>query len=553
MHLSPLHLYIYTHTLIQTFIRLASTILLHHHYQLLVFSSVVNIKVKKEKNKLEFMGSLDSNMAESVQFKPLDAQEFRKQAHQMVDFIADYYQNIESYPVLTQVEPGFLRSALPDSAPHRPESFETILKDVQEKIIPGITHWLSPNFFAFFPATVSTAGFLGEMLCACFNSVGFNWLASPASTELEIVVMDWLATMLKLPKTFMFSGTGGGVIQNTTSDSILVTLIAARDRALDAVGAENMHKLVVYGSDQTHSTFAKVCKLAGVSPANIRALPTSIDANFSLSPQLLRRAVEADVEAGLVPLFLCATVGTTSTTAVDNVEPLAEVANEYGIWIHVDAAYAGSACICPEFRHYLNGIERVDSFSFSPHKWLLSYLDCCCLWVKQPGLLVKALSTDPEYLKNKPSESNSVVDFKDWQVGTGRRFKSLRLWMVLRSYGVLNLQSHIRSDIRLAKMFEGFVKSDPRFEIVVPRHFALVCFRLNPYPQTRSADAEMLNRKLLDWVNSTGRVYLTHTIVGGLYMLRFAVGASLTDERHVVAAWELIMEGADRLLKGSTF
>lgn len=553
MHLSPLHLYIYTHTLIQTFIRLASTILLHHHYQLLVFSSVVNIKVKKEKNKLEFMGSLDSNMAESVQFKPLDAQEFRKQAHQMVDFIADYYQNIESYPVLTQVEPGFLRSALPDSAPHRPESFETILKDVQEKIIPGITHWLSPNFFAFFPATVSTAGFLGEMLCACFNSVGFNWLASPASTELEIVVMDWLATMLKLPKTFMFSGTGGGVIQNTTSDSILVTLIAARDRALDAVGAENMHKLVVYGSDQTHSTFAKVCKLAGVSPANIRALPTSIDANFSLSPQLLRRAVEADVEAGLVPLFLCATVGTTSTTAVDNVEPLAEVANEYGIWIHVDAAYAGSACICPEFRHYLNGIERVDSFSFSPHKWLLSYLDCCCLWVKQPGLLVKALSTDPEYLKNKPSESNSVVDFKDWQVGTGRRFKSLRLWMVLRSYGVLNLQSHIRSDIRLAKMFEGFVKSDPRFEIVVPRHFALVCFRLNPYPQSRSADTEMLNRKLLDWVNSTGRVYLTHTIVGGLYMLRFAVGASLTDERHVVAAWELIMEGADRLLKGSTF
>lgn len=499
------------------------------------------------------MGSLDSNMAESVQFKPLDAQEFRKQAHQMVDFIADYYQNIESYPVLTQVEPGFLRSALPDSAPHRPESFETILKDVQEKIIPGITHWLSPNFFAFFPATVSTAGFLGEMLCACFNSVGFNWLASPASTELEIVVMDWLATMLKLPKTFMFSGTGGGVIQNTTSDSILVTLIAARDRALDAVGAENMHKLVVYGSDQTHSTFAKVCKLAGVSPANIRALPTSIDANFSLSPQLLRRAVEADVEAGLVPLFLCATVGTTSTTAVDNVEPLAEVANEYGIWIHVDAAYAGSACICPEFRHYLNGIERVDSFSFSPHKWLLSYLDCCCLWVKLPGLLVKALSTDPEYLKNKPSESNSVVDFKDWQVGTGRRFKSLRLWMVLRSYGVFNLQSHIRSDIRLAKMFEGFVKSDPRFEIVVPRHFALVCFRLNPYPHSGSADTEMLNRKLLDWVNSTGRVYLTHTIVGGLYMLRFAVGASLTDERHVVAAWELIMEGADRLFKGSAF
>ncbi|KAJ4729920.1 Tyrosine decarboxylase [Melia azedarach] len=496
------------------------------------------------------MGSLESNWAESCQFKPLDAEEFRKQAHQMVDFIADYYKTIESYPVLSQVRPGYLHSCLPESAPYRPESFDTILRDIQKHIIPGMTHWLSPNFFAFFPATVSTAAFLGEMLCTCFNAVGFNWLASPAATELEMIVMDWLANMLKLPKTFMFSGTGGGVIQNTTAESILVTLIAARDQALDIIGVENTHRLAVYGSDQTHSTFIKISKLAGISPRNIRSIPTTIDTDFSLSPILLREVVEADVAAGLIPLYLCATMGTTSTAAVDPIEPLAEVANEHGIWVHVDAAYAGSACICPEFRHYFNGIERVDSLSLSPHKWLLTYLDCCCLWVKNPSSLVKALNTNPEYLRNKPSESDSVVDYKDWQLGTGRRFKSLRLWLVLRSSGVMNLQSHIRSDIRLAKMFERLVKSDPRFEVVVPRKFAMVCFRLNPYSQFYSGYTEMLNRKLLEWVNSTGRVYMTHTIVGGVYMLRFAVGATLTEECHVAAAWELIMAGAEVLLKG---
>ncbi|PSS05768.1 Aromatic-L-amino-acid decarboxylase [Actinidia chinensis var. chinensis] len=496
------------------------------------------------------MGSLDSNFSvNSTEFKPLDPEEFRKQAHTMVDFIADYYKNIETYPVLSQAQPGYLRACLPETAPYRPETFETILQDVEKSIIPGITHWLSPKFFAFFPATVSTAAFLGEMLCTCFNSVGFNWLASPAATELEMVVMDWLAHMLKLPKSFMFQGTGGGVIQGTTSDSILCTLVAARNRALENVGVDNIGKLVVYGSDQTHSTYTKACKLAGIYPRNIRSVPAGSDTCFAMSPVALRKVIDADLAAGLVPLYLCVTVGTTSTTAVDPLEDLADVANDYGVWVHVDAAYGGSACICPEFRHYLDGIELVDSLSLSPHKWLLSYLDCCCLWVKQPGLLVKALSTNPEYLRNKPSESDSVVDYKDWQVGTGRRFKALRLWLVLRSYGIANLQSHIRSDVRMAKMFEGFVKSDPRFELVVPRIFSLVCFRLNPHPGSYPGYLELLNKKLLEWVNSTGGLYMTHTVAGGLYMLRFAVGATLTEECHVVAAWKLIKEGADVLLR----
>ncbi|MBA0791703.1 hypothetical protein Gohar_016269, partial [Gossypium harknessii] len=309
------------------------------------------------------MGRIESNLANTPHFNPLNPREFRKQAHEMVDFIADYYQNIESYPVLSQVQPGYLRASLPQKAPSLPESLETILEDVKNQIIPGMTHWLSPNFFAFFPSTVSTAGFLGEMLCTCFNSVGFNWIASPAATELEMVVIDWLADMLKLPKSFMFQGTGGGVIQNTTSEAILVTLFAARDKALDVDGSGNLNKLVVYASDQTHSTFAKACKMVGISPRNIRLIPTTIDAGFSLSPVQLKAAVEADMADGLVPLYLCVTLGTTSTTAVDPIELLAGVAKEHGMWVHVDAAYAGSACICPEFRHHLNGVERVDSLS----------------------------------------------------------------------------------------------------------------------------------------------------------------------------------------------
>nr|ADD71924.1 L-tryptophan decarboxylase [Actaea racemosa] len=494
------------------------------------------------------MGSFPANIPELKDFNPLDLEEFRKQAYQTVDFIVDYYKNIESYPVLSQVKPGYIRTQLPESAPNKPEPFETILKDVQNVIIPGMTHWLSPNFFAYFPATVSSAAFLGEMLCTGFNSVGFNWLASPASTELESVVMDWLARLLKLPTSFMFSDTGGGVIHGTTSEAILCTLVASRDRALETICDENIAKLVVYGSDQTHSTLVKACKIAGILPRNVRVIPTSKEDNFALSSTNLRTTIEADVEAGLTPIYLCATVGTTSSNAVDPVGQLADVANGFGVWVHVDAAYAGSACICPEFRHFIDGIERVDSLSLSPHKWLLTYLDCSCLWVKQPILITKVLGCNPEFLKNKPTELNSVVDYKDWQVGYGRRFRALRLWFVFRSYGVANLQSHIRSDVRMAEMFEGFVKSDPRFEIVVPRQFALVCFRLTLSDEYEPELVELFNRDLLDRVNSGGKMYMTHTVIGGTYVLRFAVGSTATKEHHVSTAWNLIKETADMLV-----
>ncbi|KAJ0957915.1 putative pyridoxal phosphate-dependent decarboxylase, pyridoxal phosphate-dependent transferase [Helianthus annuus] len=496
----------------------------------------------------EFISSSEP-FSYSKEFKPMNPEEFRDKAHKAVDFITDYYKNVETFPVLSQVQPGYLKNLLPEAPPNTPESFDTILRDVQNVIIPGMTHWQSPNFFAYFPATISSAAFVGEMLCTCFNAVGFNWIASPAATELEMVVMDWLATMLHLPKSFMFSGSGGGVLQSTTSESILCTLVAARDRVLNEIGVEHVWKLVVYGSDQTHSTYKKACKLAGIDPRNIRSISTRVEDEFSLSPIALQEVIEADLKDGLVPVYLCVTTGTTSTTAVDPIKELAEVASKYHIWVHVDAAYGGSACICPEYRHFLKGIEKVDSLSLSPHKWLLSYLDCCCLWIKNPKLFVDALSTNPEYLRNKHSESDSVVSYKDWQVGTGRRFKSLRLWFIIRSYGVENLQNHIRADIQMAITFEKLVRSDVKFEIVVPRRFSLVCFRLKQLNGFDSNCTEFLNKMLLERVNSTGQVYLTHTVVGGIYMLRFAVGATLTEERHVISAWELIKEMANTMVK----
>ncbi|KAE8726053.1 Tyrosine/DOPA decarboxylase 3 [Hibiscus syriacus] len=460
---------------------------------------------------------------------PLDPDEFRRQGHMVIDFLADYYQNIEKYPVLSQVEPGYLAKRLPTTAPYVAEPVEAILQDVQQHIIPGITHWQSPNYFAYFPSSGSVAGFLGEMLSTGFNVVGFNWISSPAATELESIVVDWLGQMLDLPP--------------------------ARDRMLLKVGRENIGKLVVYASDQTHSALAKAAKIAGIDPKNFRAIKTKRSAAFGLSPESLRHAISTDVKAGLIPLYLCATIGTTSTTAVDPLIPLCDVAKEYGMWVHVDAAYAGSACICPEFRHFIDGVEGADSFSLNAHKWFFTTLDCCCMWVKDPSSLIKSLSTNPEYLRNKASESNQVVDYKDWQITLSRRFRAMKLWLVLRSYGVANLRNFLRSHVKMAKRFEQLVITDNRFEVVVPRYFAMVCFRVSPSALPfRNADddnemrANEFNRKLLETVNAEGRIYVTHAQVDGIYMIRFAIGASLTEDKHVLMAWKVVQETVDAML-----
>ena len=480
---------------------------------------------------------------------PLDPEEFRRQGHMVVDFIADYYKDIGKYPVRSRVQPGYIGKSLPESAPRYPEPIEDILNDVRDHVVPGLTHWQSPNYFAYFPSSGSTAGFLGEML-----AVGFNWISSPAATELESLVTDWLGQMLRLPKSFLFTGSsgGGGVLQGTTCEAILCTLVAARDRALDKIGKDGIGKLTVYCSDQTHSAFQKAAQIAGLDMRNFRVIETARDTWFSMSPEKLRRAVTADVKAGLFPTYLLATVGTTSTTAVDPLAPLCRVAEEHDMWVHVDAAYAGSVCICPEFRHFIDGVEGVNSFSLNAHKWFFTTLDCCCLWVKDSSALIKSLSTNPEYLRNKATESKQVVDYKDWQVALSRRFRALKLWLVMRSYGVEKLQGMLRYHVKLAKTFQGLVEEDERFEVVVPRNFATVCFRISPSAiSMRCYDDDMINEvngKLIEAINECGEACMTHSVVDGVFVLRFAVGATLTEESHVVAAWNVVERHADAIL-----
>ncbi|CAN6457793.1 unnamed protein product [Victoria cruziana] len=481
------------------------------------------------------MGSLRDG-EESLGF--LNAEELRKGAGEVADFVAEYYNAIESYPACSPAQPGYLSSRLPEKAPDKSPPLDVILQDVRKHILPGLTHWQSPNFFAYFQANASTAAFLGEMLCSGFN-------------VLESLVMDWMGGMLNLPSSFMFHPSdhsrckiagGGGVILGSTCEAIICTLVAARDKALNNIGYENLIKLVVYGSDQTHSCLQKACRIAGINPGHCRLLNTSSATGFALSPEIARKAVASDAAAGLIPLFLCATVGTTGLGAVDPLDGLAQIAREYKVWLHVDAAYAGSACICPEFRSYLDGVEHADSVSTNPHKWLLTNMDCCCLWVKHASLLVNALSTGAAFLDNPATASQAVVDYKDWQIALSRRFRAIKLWVVIRSHGLNNLREHIRRHVGLARLFEELVSMDERFEIVAPRRFALLCFRLKP--EGGGGKGFELNRRLLEAVNSTGRIYMTRTVVEEMYVLRFAVGSTLTEERHVRRAWNIIQEQA---------
>uniref|UniRef100_A0A1D1YG92 Tyrosine decarboxylase 1 n=1 Tax=Anthurium amnicola TaxID=1678845 RepID=A0A1D1YG92_9ARAE len=479
--------------------------------------------------------------------KPMDAEQLREHAHRMVDFIADYYKSIESFPVLSQVKPGYLHELLPGSAPNHPEKLDNVLDDIQQKIIPGVTHWQSPGFFAYYPSNSSTAGFLGEMLSAGFNIVGFNWVASPAATELEVIVLDWLAKMLKLPEQFLSSGQGGGVIQGTASEAVLVSLLAARDRMLRRTGKSSLANLIVYASDQTHSALQKACQIAGIRPENFRVLKADSSTNYSLDFEALCKSISHDISTGLIPFFFCATVGTTSSAAVDPLSELGKIAKANGMWFHIDAAYAGSACICPEYRHYIDGVEEADSFGMNAHKWLLTNFDCSLLWVKDRSALIHSLSTNPEFLKNKASQESNVVDFKDWQIPLGRRFRSLKLWMVLRLYGVENIQNYMRNHIKLAQHFGGLINSDSRFEVVAPQMFSLVCFRLLPPPHDPD-DGYMLNHNLLGAINASGKIFISHTVLSGKFVLRLAVGAPLTEERHIKEAWKLIQDQAGILL-----
>ncbi|MGC2247817.1 MAG: pyridoxal-dependent decarboxylase [Terriglobales bacterium] len=469
----------------------------------------------------------------------MSPEEFRRQGHAVVDWIADYRARIESFPVLSRVQPGEIRGKLPANPPAQGEPFDQILADIDRIVLPGITHWQSPNFYAYFPSNSSGPGVLGDLLSSGLGVQGMLWSTSPACTELETHVLDWLVPMLGLPEKFLSSGAGGGVIQDTASSASLCALLAARERAThfasNSKGCDG--RLIAYCSTQTHSSLDKAMKIAGMGSDNLRHIP--VDGNFAMRADALAEQVAADIKAGLIPCFVCATVGTTSSCAVDPVREIARVCGAHKLWLHVDAAMSGTAALCPEFRFIHDGIEFADSYTFNPHKWMFTTFDCNCFYVADRKHLIQTLSILPEYLRNQATESGAVIDYRDWHIQLGRRFRSLKLWFVIRHYGVEGLQYHIREHVRLAQQFVTWVRGDARFELAAPATLNLVCFRL------KSGDAD--NQRLMDRLNASGDLYLTHTKLDGRFTLRMCIGQTNTQAHHVERAWERIQQETAKL------
>ncbi|MGI8760510.1 MAG: pyridoxal-dependent decarboxylase [Jatrophihabitantaceae bacterium] len=497
--------------------------------------------------------------------------EFRRYGREVIDWIADYYERIETFPVLSQLAPGEVRGALPADPPERGEPFEAVLRDLDDIVVPGITHWQHPSFFAYFPANASGPSILGDLLSSGLGVQGMSWAASPAATELETHVLDWFAALLGLPDRFrsrpgrggppaneavgggnggppaneaVGGGNGGppaneavgggGVIQHSASDATLVALLAALHRASagesERAGVAGM-RYAVYTSGQSHSSVEKACRIAGLGTDALRKLDVD-PRTLAARPGHLRELIARDAESGVVPVLVVASLGATGTGAIDPVRELGVVAAEYGAWLHVDGAWAGVAAVAPEYRWLNDGLELADSYATNPHKWLLTNFDCDTFWVAERAALVGALSILPEYLRNAATESGAVIDYRDWQVPLGRRFRALKLWAVIRWYGAEGLREHVRTGVALAQEFASWVAADERFELVTPHPLALVTFRL------RAGDDA--TRALMQRVNSSGELYLTHTTVNGQLALRIAIGATLTERRHVQAAWHAL-------------
>ncbi len=469
----------------------------------------------------------------------MSPEQFRNYGYSVVDWIANYYERIETFPVLSQVKPGTIRKALPAQAPQTGEAFESMVQDIDTIIVPGITHWQSPNFFAYFPANASGPAILGDLLSSALGVQGMLWATSPACTELETQVLDWLVPMLGLPQKFLSTSSGGGVIQDTASSSSLCAMLAARERATNYVsnrrGCDG--RLVAYTSNQAHSSLEKAAMVAGIGRDNLRLV--EVDEQFAMRSDALRSLIRQDRQAGLVPFFVSATVGTTSSNGLDPLPAIGAICREEELWFHVDAAMSGTAALCPEFRHIQDGVDLADSYTFNPHKWMFTNFDCNCFYVADRKALIDTLSILPEYLRNTATESGTVFDYRDWHIPLGRRFRSLKLWFVIRHYGVEGLQYHVRKHVELAQQFAERVKRDDRFELAAPVPLNLVCFR------HRGGDEN--NQRLMDRLNQSGDLYLTHTRLDGRLTLRLCVGQTNTTHRHVERAWKRIQEEADRL------
>jgi len=465
----------------------------------------------------------------------LDPEQFRIYGKQVIDWIADYLANAERYPVLSPLNPGDVKRQLPAGPPQTPESMDAILADFDRVILPGITHWNHPGFFAYFAISGSAPGILGELLSAALNVNGMLWRTSPAATELEDVVMDWLRQMIGLSPVFE------GVITDTASVSTLIAIAAARE-ALDRrvredglAGRADLPRLRLYCSEQAHSSVEKAGIVLGSGQAGVRKIP--VDDEFRMRPDLLAAAVDEDRRVGWLPFCVVATVGTTSTTSIDPVPAIADLCGRERIWLHVDGAYGGMAAIVPEMRHVLDGCDRADSIVVNPHKWLFTPIDCSAFYTRHVDTLKRAFSLVPEYLR---SADGDVKNYMDYGIQLGRRFRALKLWFVIRSYGVEGLAAHLREHCRVAREFAGWIDADPSFERLAPVPLSAVCFRYHPQGVDDEAELERLNSRLLDAVNATGRVFLSHTKLNGKYTVRLAIGNVGTMEKHVAQAWDVL-------------
>ncbi|MDB4583070.1 pyridoxal-dependent decarboxylase [Draconibacterium sp.] len=466
-------------------------------------------------------------------------EQFRKEGKKIIDWIADYYENIEKYPVLAQVKPGEIKASLPESAPQNSEPIDEMIRDLEEKIMPGITHWQSPNFYAYFNSNTSFPSILGDLISSGLGVQGMIWATSPAATELETRILDWLAEMMGMPESFKSTSTGGGVIQDTASTSALTALVAARERATNFQSNQKgiEEKLVAYISTQTHSSVEKGVKIAGIGKANLRLI--DVDGQFAMRPELLEKQIQQDKREGYVPFFVCASVGTTSTTAIDPIKEIGEICKKENCWYHIDAASLGTAMICPEFRHFIEGVDLADSYSFNPHKWMFTNFDCNVFWVANREELINTFSILPEYLRNKATDSGEVFDYRDWHIQLGRRFRALKLWFVIRHYGVEGLQHLIRKHVEMAQNFKDWVTKSEDFELFVEPHLNLVCFRHKA--------GNDFNMKLMNTINETGKIYFTHTKLNDQVVLRMNIGQTHSEEKHVKAAWELIQKTAKKI------
>ncbi len=466
---------------------------------------------------------------------PMTPDQFRAHGQAVIEWVARYMEEVARHPVKSQVAPGAILAALPSGPPQAGEPFEALLADMDRVVLPGITHWQSPSFFAFFPANTSGPSILADLLCAGLGVQGMLWETSPACTEVETRVLDWTAALLGLPDGFHSSGRGGGVIQDSASSATLCAILAARERALGGRGnaaglAASGVTLTAYASTEAHSSIEKALRIAGIGSAQLRRV--AVDAQRAIDPAALAAAMQADTDAGHRPFFVSATIGSTASGAFDPLPPVAALCRRHDAWLHADAAMFGTAACCPEYRFIHQGIDACDSYCVNPHKWMLTGFDCDCFWVADRDALTRALSIMPGYLDNAATASGAVIDYRDWQVPLGRRFRALKLWAVLRYYGVEGVQALVRRHVALCQELCSWIDADPRFEIVAPHPFNLVCFR--------HVGGDDASRRLLERANASGQLYMSHCQLDGRYTLRLCVGQAHTERDHVAEAWALL-------------